>query len=255
MKALAAEIGLTDPRVFNGSTEDNVATAQTGVGVVALGMAHASEFAEVASRQEYMLAVAGVPKSAPKHEVRMGDPEILSMQDLRWLRRQIGVAVICSGRRVERRGKRWRRPDACPVTTSLGRARQSRPRDRQLAQSAWVGVHHRHHRCDDGGSAIPIPLSLPEFPVIHSPWHGHFYRIGGCIWAAWASYPSCDAESDDIWIGVTHRGYLDPLAAGRSLAGAACRSGRGMGDGLSSCAVDCDRRHGHQLVGWLSLIF
>ena len=133
MKALAAEIGLTDPRVFNGSTEDNVATAQTGVGVVALGMAHASEFAEVASRQEYILAVTGVPKSAPKHEVRMGDPEILSMQDLRWLRRQIGVAVICSGRRVERRGKRWRRPDACPVTTSLRRARQSRPRDRQLA--------------------------------------------------------------------------------------------------------------------------
>ena len=94
MKALAAEIELTDPCVFNGSTEDNVITNQTGVGVVVLGLAHPEEFVEVASTQEHMLVAAGLPKSAPNHEVHIGDPEILSMRDLRWLRRQTGVGDI-----------------------------------------------------------------------------------------------------------------------------------------------------------------
>ncbi|WP_232699573.1 hypothetical protein [Brevibacillus daliensis] len=94
IKNYAAEAGLADELQFTGSTEENVPTIQTGVGITVLGLVPAKSFYPGTTRPGDVIVCAGLPKSGPKHEVRLDDPEILSLQELMWLRSKQGVHDI-----------------------------------------------------------------------------------------------------------------------------------------------------------------
>ncbi len=90
IKRLAAEAGLVADAHFNGSMEKNVSPKQTGVGVTVAGMAQ-GDLPLCVSRPGDAVLLVGVPKSAPTHEVRIGDSDIVSVQEVLWLREQQGV--------------------------------------------------------------------------------------------------------------------------------------------------------------------
>ena len=94
MKRLAETVGLEDSIHFNGSTEDNVTTLQTGVGVTVVGLVSNADFRVGSSKPGDRLMAAGYPKSAPHHRVTVDDPDILELRQLQALRRQSQVADI-----------------------------------------------------------------------------------------------------------------------------------------------------------------
>ena len=94
MHDLADTVGLTNPDSFNGSTEDNVPVGQTGLGVTVIGSTTNPQLQWATSQPGNLLVLAGFPKSAPKVDVRMEDPEIVSVVDVQWLRRQPGIFDI-----------------------------------------------------------------------------------------------------------------------------------------------------------------
>lgn len=94
IKELAATIGLTDPIHFNGSMEKNLFPQQTGVGVTVVGIASANSLHIGSARAGDTLILAGKPKSAPKYEVRVDDPEFISVYELQWLRNKFGVRDV-----------------------------------------------------------------------------------------------------------------------------------------------------------------
>lgn len=79
----ASEAGLDPGSAITGSTEDNVATRQTGVGVVVLGIASKQAFRPNRSRAADLVYRVGVPKSAPRHQVFPHDPQIMDVTALR----------------------------------------------------------------------------------------------------------------------------------------------------------------------------
>ena len=68
--------GLDADKILTGSTEDNVPTVQTGVGVVVVGFVSETDFKPGSSRSDDFVVCVGKPKSAPDDEVTLGDPEI-----------------------------------------------------------------------------------------------------------------------------------------------------------------------------------
>lgn len=94
MKDLVLNLRLDHEVLFNGSTEDNVVTVQTGVGVTVLGTATTEQLQLGVAQKGQLLVVAGLPKSAPNDQIVIGDPEVLSLQDLQALRRLAGVSDI-----------------------------------------------------------------------------------------------------------------------------------------------------------------
>ncbi len=67
---------------ITGSTEENVPTRQTGVGLTAAGVITGADWTIGSSQRGDILGLAGVPKSAPEDEVRIDDSEIISFADL-----------------------------------------------------------------------------------------------------------------------------------------------------------------------------
>jgi selenophosphate synthetase-related protein len=70
---------------LNGSTEDNVPTVATGVGIVVLGLAAEDRFRPGHAQAGDAVLCIGVPKSAPRHRVVSDDPEILRPSAVRAL--------------------------------------------------------------------------------------------------------------------------------------------------------------------------
>ena len=68
--------GLDADKVLTGSTEDNVPTVQTGIGVVVIGFVSATDFKPGSSQNGDIVVCIGKPKSAPDDEVDLDDPEI-----------------------------------------------------------------------------------------------------------------------------------------------------------------------------------
>lgn len=94
LKAYAKQAGLDVDVQFTGSTEENVSTVQTGVGITVLGKAEKARFFPGSSRQGDWVVCAGWPKSAPDDDVRLDDPQILSIEELYILRQQPDVHDI-----------------------------------------------------------------------------------------------------------------------------------------------------------------
>lgn len=79
------DAGMDPIAALNGSTEDNVPTVATGIGVVVLGVAADDRFRPGRARAGDLLVCVGMPKSAPRHRVLSDDPAILRPSALRRL--------------------------------------------------------------------------------------------------------------------------------------------------------------------------
>ena len=77
----AATAGL-DPDAITGSTEENVPTLATGVGIAVLGLVAAGQFRPGRGRVGDLVVCVGVPKSAPRDDVMLDDPDILDLPAL-----------------------------------------------------------------------------------------------------------------------------------------------------------------------------
>lgn len=86
IKDYVKEIGITEDIQFTGSTEDNVPTIQTGIGVTIIGLVDKENFPIGSSSEGDKIVCVGQPKSAPQHEVKLDDPEIISLADLQKVR-------------------------------------------------------------------------------------------------------------------------------------------------------------------------
>ncbi len=83
-----------DSLPITGSTEENVPTQETGIGIMVLGTMVREDWTIGSSRKGDLIAAAGIPKSAPEFEVRLDDEEIISFKELQFLRQQDGVRDI-----------------------------------------------------------------------------------------------------------------------------------------------------------------
>lgn len=82
VRRLAATLGLDPAVAVTGSTEDNVPTRATGIGVTVLGVATGPLRAGTSEPGDVVVAL-GAPRSAPHDEVRIDDPVFCSLTDLR----------------------------------------------------------------------------------------------------------------------------------------------------------------------------
>jgi hypothetical protein len=73
IRLLAASAGI-DPRAVTGSTEDNVMTQATGIGVTVIGRIGPGGLLSGHSRPGDVVLCAGLPLSAPHDDVRIGHP-------------------------------------------------------------------------------------------------------------------------------------------------------------------------------------
>jgi selenophosphate synthetase-related protein len=72
----AVQAGLDPLTAVTGSTEDNVPTTATGMGVTIIGLVSEEELRPGRSETGDAVVCVGVPKSAPDDEVRLDDPQI-----------------------------------------------------------------------------------------------------------------------------------------------------------------------------------
>lgn len=79
------DAGMDPAHALNGSTEENVPTVATGVGIVVLGLAAEERLRPGRARAGDAVLCVGVPKSAPHDRVVADDPEILRPGALRHL--------------------------------------------------------------------------------------------------------------------------------------------------------------------------
>ena len=68
--------GMDAEKMVTGSTEDNVPTVQTGLGVVVIGFVTGEDFRPGKSMSDDLVICVGSPKSAPDDEVTLDDSEI-----------------------------------------------------------------------------------------------------------------------------------------------------------------------------------
>lgn len=81
IRRVAAPLGLGADRI-TGSTEDNVVTAATGVGVTVIGTALRSSLRPGSSRDDDIVLCLGQPTSAPHDVIVMDDPRMISLETL-----------------------------------------------------------------------------------------------------------------------------------------------------------------------------
>lgn len=81
-RRMAASIGLDGDRVM-GSTEDNVPTVATGIGVTVIGSASRDTLRPGTSHPSDLVLCLGTPTSAPADTIVMDDPRMVSLATLR----------------------------------------------------------------------------------------------------------------------------------------------------------------------------
>lgn len=82
VRNLAREVGLDPDVSVTGSTEDNVVTTTTGLGITVIGIAALGRFrASTIQPGDHIVAV-GLPLSAPRNRLRRGDPRMPSIAEV-----------------------------------------------------------------------------------------------------------------------------------------------------------------------------
>lgn len=81
-----ARLGLDPGLVITGSTEKNMLTQQTGLGVTVIGLAEKENIRIGSSKQGDVVVCAGLPKSAPSKPFFEGDPDIMDPPTTRKMR-------------------------------------------------------------------------------------------------------------------------------------------------------------------------
>lgn len=104
--ALAAEVGLESDRV-TGTTEDNVATVATGIGVTVLGEAAHDAFRPGTSQPGDVVVCLGMPRSAPRDRLYLGHPDLVQIADVRAL---LDTGVVHDALPVGSKGLVWEVP-------------------------------------------------------------------------------------------------------------------------------------------------
>lgn len=95
IQSYCRKAGITEPIQYNGSTEDNVPTVQTGLSVMILGLTKDKQhFFPGTSRSNDVVVCAGIPKSGPDDEISLEDSEILAIEDLLLLRHDPAIRDI-----------------------------------------------------------------------------------------------------------------------------------------------------------------
>jgi selenophosphate synthetase-related protein len=89
-RGLLAEIGL-DECALLGSTEDNVPTRATGIGVTAIGVATRDGLRPGSAQAGDVVVCLGLPLSAPRHDVYPEHPQIVSVDEVRRVCRLVDV--------------------------------------------------------------------------------------------------------------------------------------------------------------------
>lgn len=130
VRELAAEAGVPAGAV-TGSTEDNVATRATGIGVTVIG-ALFSDSARVGggARVGDVVLCAGLPRSAPRFSLYPGHPELVSLTEVR---AALATGLVHDALPVGSKGLAWEVPQLAG-TAGLGlRWREGSDVDRDLS--------------------------------------------------------------------------------------------------------------------------
>lgn len=91
IRCLAEELGLDPATAVTGSTEDNVATLATGLGVTVIGTAPSGGLRLGRARDGDAIACIGIPLSAPRDLLIPGDPRMPSIREVADIARLDGV--------------------------------------------------------------------------------------------------------------------------------------------------------------------
>lgn len=83
VRAVAAAAGVTAAEGVTGSTEENVLTRATGVGVTVIGTAGRADLRPGRSESGDLVVCLGLPVSAPKQRPYVGDPRLVTLEELR----------------------------------------------------------------------------------------------------------------------------------------------------------------------------
>lgn len=74
------DAGMNGSSTVTSSTEDNVETVQTGMGVTVVSLVAKKDFKPGSSAEDDIVICVGFPKSAPEYKVAYDDPEIANLQ-------------------------------------------------------------------------------------------------------------------------------------------------------------------------------
>lgn len=118
VRVACVEAGIDPALAITGSTEENVPTSQTGVGITVLGVAPVAALRPGTSQSGDGVYLVGIPKSAPGQRVFRGDPEMATLGGVRALLAQPGVHDLLP---VGSKGVAW---EARQMATSAGLAFQ-----------------------------------------------------------------------------------------------------------------------------------
>lgn len=144
IRALATEAGIA-PEAVTGSTEENVPTVATGIGVTVLGVRRPGPPSPGGAHPGDVVVCAGLPLSAPEHHVTVGHPDVVAMGDL--------VRVVGSGL-VH---------DALPVgSRGIGYESDQLAATAGLAFRAAVGVHGSDPTASAGPSTCVLLACAAE---------------------------------------------------------------------------------------------
>lgn len=90
-RALLSDLGLDSEAALLGSTEDNVTTTSTGIGVTAIGIAPRGTLRMGSSQADDLVVCLGEPLSAPAHDLYPGHPGVVTVAEVRRARNELGV--------------------------------------------------------------------------------------------------------------------------------------------------------------------
>lgn len=138
IRRLAAAAGVM-PAAVTGSTEDNVPTVATGIGVTVLGRLAPGRVPGRGSRPGDLVVCAGLPISAPRDEIRIGHPDQVPVDAVA---AALASGVVHDALPVGSKGLAWEVP--------------------QLAASEGLAVHWRNSgiaRDDSGGPSSCVLFS------------------------------------------------------------------------------------------------
>lgn len=135
---LAGEVELAPERV-TGTTEDNVPTHATGIGISVLGDVVTGGLRPGTSRSGDAVVCLGVPRSAPDDELYPGHPDVVAVSDLKAL---LDSDLVHDALPVGSKGLAWEVPQLAETTglTVRWRANADVPTRRSAGPSSCVLV-------------------------------------------------------------------------------------------------------------------
>lgn len=159
VRALARELGLDPDTSVTGSTEDNVATSATALGITVVGVAGPGRFRPSSAGPGDLVVAVGLPLSAPRDRLVPGDPRMPSIAEVR------AIAALPGIHEVLPVGSRGIAHEISQLVATQGLlARDAGPglvdRERTAGPSTCVLAAVSPHALDDLRLRDDLPLEL-----------------------------------------------------------------------------------------------